>query len=126
MSTDMVKRQDEALENVSERPSVRPPVDIYENREEYLVIADLPGVHNDSLEVNLDADKLTLVGKTPEESQGQVVEREYRLFDYARTFQLPNVVDRAKVSAELRNGVLTLHLPKVDAVKPRRIEVKAG
>lgn len=126
MSTDMVKRENEELENVSERPSVRPPVDIYENKEEYLVVADLPGVNSDTLEINLDADRLTLTGKNVDEAAGSVVEREYRLFDYARTFQLPNVVDRAKVSAELKNGVLTLHLPKVDAVKPRRIEVKAG
>jgi HSP20 family molecular chaperone IbpA len=126
MSTEMVKKDEEALENVSERPSVRPPVDIYENREEYLVVADLPGVNSDNLDINLDADRLTLTGKTVSDTPGEVVEREYRMFDYARTFQLPNVVDREKVSAELRNGVLTLHLPKVDAVKPRRIEVKAG
>jgi len=126
MSTDMIKRENEDLENVSERPTMRPPVDIYENREEYLVVADLPGVGSDALEINLDADRLTLTGKTPHETPGEVVEREYRLFDYSRTFQLPNVVDRAKVSAELKNGVLTLHLPKVEAVKPRRIEVRAG
>jgi len=126
MSTEMVKREEEQLENVSERPSVRPPVDIYESREEYLVVADLPGVNGDALEIDLDADRLTLRGKTAEASFGQAIEREFRLLDYARTFQLPNVVDRAKVAAELKNGVLTLRLPKVDAVKPRRIEVKAG
>lgn len=126
MDTDMVKREEESLENVSERPTVRPPVDIYENREEYLVVADLPGVTSDNLDINLDADRLTLTGKTAGDTQGEVVEREYRMFDYARTFQLPNVIDREKVSAELKNGVLTLHLPKVDAVKPRRIEVRAG
>ena len=126
MSTDMVKRDESQLENVSERPSVRPPVDIFENVEEYLVVADMPGVNKDALDIRLETDQLTLCGRVAEEDLGTAVEREYRLVDYQRTFQLPNVINRDNVSAELRNGVLTLHLPKVDAVKPRRIEVKAG
>ena len=126
MSTDMVKRDESQLENVSERPSVRPPVDIFENVEEYLVVADMPGVTKDALDIRLETDQLTLCGRVAEEDLGTAVEREYRLVDYQRTFQLPNVINRDKVSAELKNGVLTLHLPKVDAVKPRRIEVKAS
>ena len=123
MSTDMIKRDESQLENVSERPSVRPPVDIFENVEEYLVVADMPGVNKDALDIRLETDQLTLYGRVAEEELGTAVEREYRLVDYQRTFHLPNVINRDKVSAELKNGVLTLHLPKVDAVKPRRIEV---
>ena len=126
MSTEMTKQEDTQLENVSQRPSVRPPVDIYENKEEYLVVADLPGVTSDSLSINLDAERLHLRGEVADEELGTAVEREYQATDYERTFSLPNIIDREKVSAALKDGVLTLHLPKVDAVKPRQIKVTAG
>ena len=126
MSTEMTNQEDSKLENVSERPSVRPPVDIYENQEEYLVVADLPGVTHDSLAINLDAERLHLRGTVAEQELGTAVEREYQAIDFERTFQLPSIIDREKVSAGLKDGVLTLHLPKVDAVKPRQIKVTAG
>lgn len=126
MSTELASKEESRLENVRERPAIRPPVDIYENKDEYLVVADMPGVHKDSLEINLDAERLYLRGTVASEELGTAIEREYQMIDYERTFQLPDIIARDKVSAELKEGVLTLRLPKVEAVKPRQIKVKAG
>lgn len=126
MSTEMTKRQENELEEVSERPSVRPPVDIFENRDEYLVVADVPAVAKDDLGIHLEDGRLTIEGRVGEDLGENALEREFRLFNYRRTFDLPETVDRNKVTAELKQGVLRLHLPKIDAVKPRQIRVTAG
>jgi len=123
MSTEMTTREGE---NVSERATARPAVDIYENTDEYLVIADLPAVSKDSLSIHLEDSQLTIEGKIGDEPGDNALERELRLFSYRRTFELPRFVDRDKVTAEFSNGVLSLHLPKADAVRPRRIAVRAG
>lgn len=123
MSTEMTTHEGES---VSERATIPPAVDIYENSNEYLVIADLPAVAKDDLSIHLEDSQLTIEGKVGSEPGDNAVERELRLVDYRRTFELPRFIDREQVSAEFTNGVLSLHLPKADAVKPRRIEVRAG
>ncbi len=126
MSNEMTKHEEKTPENINQRPAIRPPVDIYENENEYLLIADLPGVAKNDLAVNLDGELLTIEGQITDEHGDNAIEREFQLFDYRRSFELPNIVDRDKVSAQLTRGVLTLHLPKVDEVKPRRIQITAG
>jgi len=126
MSKSMQKREDSRVETVAERPSVAPRCDIFENKDELLLVADLPGVTQDTLRIHLDSEQLSLEGRPAEEPEGTPLQREFRLVDYRRSFLVPDVIDREKVSAELKNGVLHLHLPKSAAVKPRRIEVKAG
>lgn len=127
MSTELASReQDQQLEAVNERPTVRPAVDIYENRDEYLVVADLPAVNRDNLNIHLADSQLTIEGQVGEEESGNALEREFRLINYRRSFELPAFVDRSKVAAELKHGVLTLHLPKTDAVRPKQIKVRAG
>ena len=126
MSNVMQKREDSRVEAVAERPSVAPRCDIFENKDELLLVADLPGVTQETLKIHLDADQLSIEGRPSEEPEGNVLQREFRLVDYRRSFLVPDMIDREKVSAELRNGVLHLHLPKSAAVKPRQIEVKAG
>jgi HSP20 family molecular chaperone IbpA len=106
-------RDEGRLESVKQRPAVAPAVDVLENREEVLLVADLPGVTQDNLRVDLEEERLIIEGKR----EG---------WDYRRSFFMPEGIDREKVSAVLKNGVLTLHLPKAAAVKPRRIEVLAG
>jgi HSP20 family molecular chaperone IbpA len=116
---------DRQLENVNERPSTPPRADIFENKDEYLVVADLPGVDKDALDVSLDEEILTLSARvTP--PTGEPVSGEYRATDYYRRFQVPDQIDRNQISARLENGVLFLHLPKSEAVKPRKITVRAG
>ena len=123
MSKEMTKPEGE---NVSERATVRPAVDIYENQDEYLVIADLPAVSKDNLSIHLENSQLTIEGSVGTDPGDNPLEREFRLINYRRSFELPRFVDREKVAAELSDGVLTLHLPKAEAVKPRRIQISAG
>jgi HSP20 family molecular chaperone IbpA len=126
MSTEMSKREDQRPERVAERPTVAPRVDVFENKDELLLIAALPGVAEANLKIHLDEEELTIEGRPDEERTESALEREFRHFDYRRSFVVPTEIDRNRIHAELTNGVLWLHLPKSEALKPRRIEVKAG
>jgi len=125
-TNNLTKKEESKIEKVASRPTVTPRVDIYENNEELLLLADLPGVNEDRLRIHIDKDQLTLEGTPEAEPTTTILAREWRAFDYSRSFVLPGGIDTGKISAELKDGVLRLHLPKADAVKPRRIEVKVG
>lgn len=103
-----------------------PPVDIRETAEEFVLTADMPGVTKDGLEVTLDATELTLVGRrlgqTPDRT---FLHRESRRPSYRRVFEISPEIDAGRISAHIADGVLTVHLPKGEALKPRRIEVMA-
>jgi len=120
------KQGDSLAENVRERPAVPPRVDIYENAQEFLLVADLPGVRNDGLSINVENSELTLEAARTTAHPGAAVVSEHREVDFRRAFLLPQGIDREKIDAELRNGVLRLHLPKADALRPRQIPVRAG
>jgi HSP20 family protein len=104
----------------------RPNVDIQEREEELLVLADVPGAKSDSIELNFEDGTLTIHAKvSPRQAdQQRYLLREYGVGDYYRTFRVSEAVDTAKITAEYADGVLTLHLPKAEALKPRKIEVK--
>jgi HSP20 family molecular chaperone IbpA len=121
-NTEMARRPQEQLEHVRDEQRVMPPVDVYENDDEILLLVDVPGVAQDGLDVQLEGGRLDLEARQsalPEGDPGQPL-----LF--ARSFSVPNTVDPAKVAAELDMGVLKIHLPKGEAAKPRRIQVKAS
>lgn len=126
METRMTKSEDQRLEEVSERPSVPPRADIFENENEYLVVADVPGANADSLDISLDKEQLTMRARIEGTDEGTPIATEYRPVDYYRRFLVPKEIDRDQIAANLENGVLQLHLPKSSEVKPRRIEVKSG
>lgn len=126
MSENLQQYEGNTPEAVQDRPWVNPLVDVYENDNEMLLIADLPGVTQMGLSINLDHEQLSIVGTIDEEQVGTVVGREYQKVDYRRTFLLPNGIDKSQIAAELKLGVLHLHLPKSEEIKPRQIEVKAG
>ncbi len=108
---------------------VAPAVDIYETSEGLTVVADLPGVDARDLSVQVDNGVLTIQGKGSFAMNGQdasYIWREYRLRNFWRQFQLSDEVDQTKIKADLKNGVLTLFLPKAEAAKPKRIEVKVA
>ncbi len=105
---------------------VVPPVDIYEDKEGLVVVADLPGVTSESLDIRVDQGVLTIEGRTAHQSPANPVYREYQLASFFRQFQLPERVSVEGIAAKLQNGVLTLHIPWAPEVKPRKIEVKAG
>jgi HSP20 family molecular chaperone IbpA len=123
--SNLVTRDDTAAEPVNERPAVAPPVDIYENEDEFLIVADVPGVASDAVRIHFDDGRLTLIA-TRGDAQETPMSSEYPSFDYRRSFLLPDGVDLEKAQADLNNGVLAVHVPKSPAVKPRRIEVRTA
>ncbi len=110
----------------SEETYVPPPVDIYEDDQGLVVLADLPGVEPGGLDVRVDRDILTIQGRAAHLASGDPVYREYQLTGFFRQFQLPEEVDVGRISAELTHGVLTLRLPRAERAQPRRIEVRAS
>jgi len=111
--------------NCATRQSYLTPVtNIREDKDGYLLEAEMPGVSKDALEVTVANGELVIVGRrTPPQVPGQLVYRESRSFDYRRAFELDASIDTTKITAKIDQGVLTLHLPKTDAVKPRKITV---
>jgi len=103
-----------------------PRCDIVETDDELLLYGDLPGVKSENLDVRFENERLIIHGKVePRHEDREFVYGEYGIGDYYREFHIFEGVDAEKISADLKNGVLCVHLPKTEAVKPRRIEVKA-
>jgi len=126
-----IKKQESQMtqpERTRDRWSYMPNVDIIEMEDELLVVADMPGVKADDIDVRYEHDLLTIHGRVEprqDESTTNYVLCEYGVGDYYRSFQIGEGIDPDKIHAELRNGVLDLHLPKTQAYKPRKILVKA-
>ncbi len=105
----------------------RPSVDILEGTDELLVQADVPGAKAGAIDINFDGGTLTIHAKVEprQPAETEFLVREYGVGDFYRTFEISEAIDASKISAEYADGVLTLHLPKAEAVKPRKIAVKA-
>ena len=115
--TDDVESVDEvaAAEAVSCQLSIAPAVDIYENEAGYLVLADLPGVALEGVDIRYEEGELRLLGHRDEVTR-----------DYRRVFRLPEDVNAEGIEAALDNGVLELRLPKAKSLQPRKIVVRAS
>jgi HSP20 family protein len=112
-------------EKIEQRPAIAPSVDVFENENELLVVADMPGVPQDRMSIHFDKGRLTIEGKRqPPKWQPRTAEAANA--DFRRTFLVPQGIDAGNITAELSAGVLQVHLPKHASVKPRRIEVKAS
>jgi HSP20 family protein len=104
-----------------------PPVDIYQNGDQELVLkAELPDISPEDIELNVNNDTLTISGEKRfsnevKEDQFHRIERRYGRF--SRSFSLPSSVDATQISAEHKNGVLTVRLPAREEAKPRQIKV---
>ncbi len=106
---------------------IEPRVNIYEEEEKIVLQAEIPGVSCGNLDIDIDGDRLTITGRrTPDTSGVRMVYGERVPYDFRRTFVLGNVIDREKVNAALKDGVLELTLGKVAKPKARKIEIKAG
>ena len=113
-------------ESTRDVPVFVPPVDIYESENALTLLADMPGVPIDNIDIDLDSDQLTIRGKiTAPTEEGKVIFREYVAGDYYRQFTLSSDIDRGKIQASMKDGVLKLVLPKAEAAKPRKITVNA-
>ncbi len=118
------KRPTPDLQQPEARGYVSPRVNITETKDGYLLEAEMPGVNKDGLEIALEGNELTLVGRRRSDAPGlELVYRESANRDYRRVFALDPIIDTAKIEAKMENGVLRLHLPKAEEVKPRRIPV---
>jgi HSP20 family protein len=103
---------------------VTPEVNIRETRDDYVLQAELPGVNKDGLEITLEGNELTLVGRRQRgELKAPALYRESSAADYRRVFELDPAIDAARIDAKIEQGVLTLRLPKSERVKPRKITV---
>jgi HSP20 family protein len=100
-----------------------PAVNIYQTDDGYTLEADIPGVNRDGLEIHLDQNELTLVAHRRAANGGTVHYRESADGDFRRVFELNPEIDTEKIAARVDQGVLTLHLPRREAVKPRKISV---
>ncbi len=110
-----------------QRAEFAPAVDIYDQDEEIVLVADMPGVPGDSVDINLDRGELTIRGRvTPQEVDGELVFQEFRVGDFVRTFTVAEDIDPEGITAEMKNGVLTLHLRKPSERKPKKITVREG
>lgn len=113
-------------EPASERPVVAPAVDIFEDQAGYLVLADLPGVHSDAIDVRFEEGELRLTARRELPSEEGRVGGEFRAADYRRVFRIPEDVDGGAIEAELQHGVLHVRLPKSKQARPRKIAVTAA
>jgi len=103
---------------------LRPAVSIIEEESGLLLTADLPGAAKQTLDINVEKGILTINAPASREMPGRPIYSEFEWAPYYRKFQIPDLIDQSKVKAVFNDGVLTLGLPKVEAAKPRRIEVE--
>ena len=103
-----------------------PAVDIYETKDGLTVLADLPGVKLENVDLRVDDGVLTIEGRTSHNPAANPIYREFALASFFRQFQLPEQVDAAAINASLDHGVLRVDLPWAAKVKPRKIEVKGA
>lgn len=104
-----------------------PRFDIWETEEELLLYGDLPGVSPDNLDIRFENKELTIHGRVEARHEGiEFLYGEYGVGDFHRSFAIGEAIDTERIHAELHQGVLTLHLPKSEKAKPRRITVKGG
>jgi len=114
------------IQNEREREFFIPRVNIVETNDQYIVEADLPGVSKEGLEVTVEDNELTIVGRRNdfhEVPNAEVLYQETRPGDFRRVFELDPTIDTSKINAKMQQGVLTLTLPKAEKVKPRKITV---
>lgn len=117
MTTQAIEKNKEGIEQSTQTSTstrvyrVAPAVDIYENENALVFIADMPGVAKEGLDLQVDRRELTMTGKVNDGYQ------------YVRSFNLPSTIDVDKVSANLKNGVLQVTFEKAEAAKPKKIQV---
>jgi HSP20 family molecular chaperone IbpA len=115
-------------ERTRDRLAFVPRADIYEAEEAITVVADMPGVDENSLDITLENNVLSIDGYVePMQPEGySLAYAEYRVGDYQRAFTLSDQIDREGIEAVIKDGVLRLYLPKITEARKRKIAIKAG
>jgi HSP20 family protein len=117
----------EGVERTKARKVYTPDVDIVERKDDIVVTADMPGVDDKSIDITLEKNVLTIYGTVAPElpENHRLAVSEYGIGDYQRSFTLTDEVDRERIQASVKNGVLKIVLPKAEALKTRKIAVQA-
>lgn len=125
-SSAMAAGQSDAQRPQSGETPIRPAVDIWEDKDGITLSADMPGVSKDRLELRIDANNLIIEGQVQLELSGkaEALYADIRSSLYRRTFSLSGELETGKIEASLKNGVLTVRIPKRAELRPRRIEVR--
>jgi HSP20 family protein len=131
MSTDSIQKSETHVvkpERIRGGPTYLPAVDMVEAQDKLLLMADVPGVTSDDLDIRYERGQLTIHGRVAprQDPNTSYLLREYGVGDFYRVFEVGEGIDSSKIDAELRDGVLTLHLPKVQELMPRKITVKTN
>ena len=125
----MVRKQDESPATNGHPAGMwfTPRFDVWEDDKEYVLSGDLPGVDPQDLDIHYEKQELRIRGKVaPRDAQRKYFLEEYGIGDFYRTFTIGEMIDETTISAELRDGVLVVRLPKKAEARPRKIAVKAG
>jgi len=130
----MIEKDMQKTENVSATERIRnvktfvPRVDIYESKDSLFLIADMPGVDEKTVDIELEKNILTITGRVEDSriKDATMMYSEYEIGDYERVFTLSDEIDRDKIVATVKNGVLRLEMPKAEKVKPKKITIKAA
>jgi HSP20 family protein len=121
------ERKDAVAQEESRTPQncISPEVNIFETKDGYILEAEMPGVNKEGLDIALEANTMTIFGRRsqPDVKGLQSLYRESTGADYRRVFELDPAIDTAKIEAKINQGMLTLHLPKSEAVKLRKVAV---
>ena len=117
-----------AAERIRNVKTFIPRVDIYETKEAIFLIADMPGVDEKTVDIELEKNILTITGRAEDgiSRDYNLIFSEYEAGDYERSFTLSDEIDRDKINATVKHGVLLLELPKAEKVKPKKIAIKAA
>ena len=110
--------------SLAERTYVSPDVNIFETKDDYVLEAEMPGVDKDGLEITLEGNVLTIIGHRYDGlPKADLRYRESKQLDFRRVFELDPAIDPQRIAAKIEQGILVLHLPKTEKVKPRKIKV---
>ena len=113
-------------ETRSNEKYLRPAVNIIETEEGLTVLADVPGASKETLDVSVEKGVLTITAPVSLAARGSVSYSEFELAPFYRQFSIPESLDHTRARAELSNGILRLRIPKAEAAKPRKIEIKVS
>jgi HSP20 family molecular chaperone IbpA len=105
---------------------IKPSVNIVETEEGLILTAEIPGASRDTLDINVEKGILTISAPVSWSASGNPGYKEFELASYYRQFSIPEILDHGKAVADLSNGVLKLRVPKAEAAKPRKIEIKVA
>lgn len=121
----MMKREGTDVATAAETRyrNVAPACDVYESADEYLIVAEMPGVPEGAVDLRMDRTKLAIQA---DRLLGDTSDTDGTFLRYTRAFQVPETIDSTKINAKLRNGVLSVHLPKAPQARVRQISVTAG